>query len=186
MFGRNKRIDNKLNSILNRLNWLDLKNIKDTSGQNEKYLIDFNKKINRLEDKIEKILEIIKSEGSSSKAVIFEAEERMQILSDKIDKLEADKKKLVGKIGGLSSGNNKLKKKNRNLAIDKRNLLKRLKVYEKSEEERLKKTWDKKEYISKKLPPMKSKPQKTRLKNRVKNYQAKNILKEITEEQEQV
>ena len=72
------------------------------------------------------------------------------------------------------------------MAIDKRNLLKRLKVYEKSEERKLKKLWDNKEYISKKLPPMKSKPQKTRLKNRVKNYQAKNILKEITEEQEQV
>lgn len=144
------------------------------------------KKVDSLTDSIDEVLKIMKTEESSSKAIILEAEERMQILSDKIDKLEADKKKLVGKIGGLSSGNNKLKKKNRNLAIDKRNLLKKINAYEKSEEERLKKTWDNKEYISKKLPPMKSKPQKTRLKNRVKNYQAKNILKELTEEQEQV
>ncbi len=186
MFGRNKKVYDKLDKILFKLKNFEFVNIEYCLRQNSVDVMKLDKKVDRLTDSIDEVLKIMKTKESSSKAIIVEAEERMQILSDKIDKLEADKRKFAAKIGGLSSGNNKLKKKNRNLAIDKRNLLKRLKVYEKSEERKLKKLWDNKEYISKKLPPMKSKPQKTRLKNRVKNYQAKNILKEITEEQEQV
>lgn len=164
MFGRNKKIIKKIeeesNLIINEI--IERSSEIDVSITHKNLRVDkLSDKIDKLEEKItkmsettqieadfmEKLLEIFAS--ATPLSTISEAEERMQILSDKIDKLEADKRELVGKIGGLTSGNNKLKKKNNILKSNNQKMLKDLQIYQKNNG-----------YIPKKIRPTKAKIQK--------------------------
>lgn len=183
MFGRNKRIDKNVDLILKRLKKYDKVDFESCIRKNEIDIMQLSKNVDKLNEKIDKILDITQIEADyietiknifssiASPATIAEAEERMQTLSNKIDELEAERRKLIAALGGVKSGNNKLKKAKKVLQLDKKKLLKELNAYKKNGA-----------YIHKTLPPTKSKPQKTRLKNRVTNTQTKEILKDISSE----
>ena len=120
-------------------------------------------KIEELKDKVNSYLEIAELEKSCK----FEVEEKLEELAKKY-------KKISGSKGGNAKEINKLRLENSDLKAEIKNLQNKLKDLMSDR------------YLRVKLPAQKSRIiQKTRLKNRVVNSGAKEILKSKTESEEE-
>lgn len=120
-------------------------------------------KIKELKDKANSYLEAAKMEESCK----FEVEEKLEKLAKKY-------KKISGSKGGNTKEINKLKQENSDLKAENKNLQNKLKDLMSDR------------YLRVKLPAQKSRViQKTRLKNKVVNASAKQILKSKTESEDE-
>ena len=156
MFGfkKIKEENTRLEKELKTALW---KNVQNTIDIKQK-----NSKIKELEDRVNLLSESVKLEESCK----FEAEENLEKLAKKYKKMSAS-------LGGLTKEINKIKKENKNLKLENKNLNVKL---EDSMSDK---------YLVRKLPAQKSRViQKTRLKNRLVNSSAKEILKSKSESEE--
>lgn len=142
--------------------------------------LDLSKSQRTIKNKDEEIKELKKKQElivqdiEFEKSIGFEAEENLEKLARKY-------KHLSGSLGGYKKENNKLKQELKNCKEENSKLIIEIKNLELKLEESMS---DK--YLVRTLPPQKSRViQKTRLKNRVVNSSAKEILKEKSESEEE-
>ena len=156
MFGfkKIKEENTRLEKELKTALW---KNVQNTIDIKQK-----NSKIKELEDRVNLLSESVKLEKSCK----LKAEENKEKIAKKYKKMSAS-------LGGLTKEINKLKKENQNLKLENKNLNVKL---EDSMSDK---------YLVRKLPAEKPRViQKTRLKNRLVNSSAKEILKSKSESEE--
>ena len=141
--------------------------------ENTQYKDDLSQKdieIKELKDKANLYLEAVKLEESCK----FEVEEELEKLAKKY-------KRVNGALGGYKKEVNKLNQQLKECNEEKSKLVTEVKNLELKLEESMSN-----KYLVRTLPPQKSRTiQKTRLKNRVVNSSAKEILKEKSESEEE-
>lgn len=161
-----------------------IRKLKEENIELEKKLIDlkleFSKSQRTVKNKDEEIKELKKNEKLIVQAVEFEKSIRFEA-EENLEKLARKYKHLSGSLGGYKKENNKLKLELKNCKEENGKLITEIKDLELKLEESMSN-----KYLVRTLPPQKPRViQKTRLKNRIVNPSAREMLKEKSGSEEE-
>ena len=161
-----------------------IRKLKEENVELKKKLIDLKLELSKsqktVKNKDEEIKKLKRKEELIVQAVEFEKSIRFEV-EENLEKLTRKYKHLSGSLGGYKKENNKLKQELKNCNEENSKLITEKKDLELKLEESMSN-----KYIVRTLPAQKSRViQKTRLKNRVVNTSAKEMLKEKSESEEE-